>query len=114
MERLSEQCLASAVEKCQTYDRYCILIVTATWQRADYWSRYIADKYGFMFKTICRNKFKCENGSTIYLVSQSSNMHGRRADFILYDIRIDYEIGRILEYIENRPTPFKLNYITEE
>ena len=114
MERLSDQSVALAVKTCQIHNQYCVLIVATTWQRVDYWSRHIADKYGFMFKTICRNKFTCENGSVIYLVSQASNTRGRRADLILYDIDIDYETGRILDYIENRPTPFKLNCIMEE
>lgn len=114
MEHLSEQSIASAIEQCQNNDKYIVLIVANTWQRADYWSKYIADKYSFAFKSITKNKFTCVNGSMIYLVSQSANTHGRRADFILYDTRLDYETSCILEYIENRPTPFKLNRIMEE
>ena len=114
MEYISEQSLASAIEKCHNTSKYIVLIVTSTWQRADYWSKYIADKYNFAFKYITKNKFTCGNGSMIYLVSQSANTHGRRADLILHDTRLDYETSRILEYIENRPTSFKLNRIMEE
>ena len=114
MERLSEKSIISAIEKCHTHDRYCVLIVTSTWQRADYWSRYIVDTYSLIFKTICKNKFTFTNGSVIYLVSQSANTHGRRADLILHDFDLNYETSRTLEYIENRPTHFKLNCIMEE
>lgn len=114
MEFLSEQSIALAIENCNNIDRYIVLIVTRTWKAADYWSRYITDEYGLVFQHICKNKFTCTNGSTIYLVSQSSNMHGRRADLILHDRYLNYETSRILEYIENRPTHFKLNHIMEE
>ena len=114
MERLSEQSIALAIERCHNIDRYIVLIVTRTWQSTDDWSKYIADKYGLSFKHITKNKFTCVNGSIIYLVSQSSNTNGRRADLILYDTRLNYETFQILEYIENRPTHFKLNCINEE
>ena len=114
MEHLYEQSLASAIEKCHNTSKYIVLIVTSTWQRADYWSKYIADRYNFAFKYITKNKFTCENGSVIYLVSQSSNTNGRRADLILHDRDLDYETSIILDYIENRPTHFKLNPIMEE
>ena len=112
MQALTKESFYKAIEKCQTTDRYKVLIVT----------RYLADQNliqqewlqptGILFNMSCNGiKLYFPNGSAIRGVSLSSNYHGQKANLILCEdwMQHDYDISCVLQSFETLNTDFVIS-----
>ena len=87
MERLSEESMAQAIEKCKEQSRYRVLIVVRYMEYVHTLLKDLDNEYDKRISK-SRSHIRYPNGSCIDIISSSSNARGYKAHLVLYDDRI--------------------------